>query len=215
MENLSLLLFMSIAVPVGMMLFICRREMRHLIIFFLTGMVVALFSGELNGILIRLLPFDFLYYTTNTAPVVEEVGKAIPIIFYALVFKPKKQTLLEISVAVGIGFAVLESAFVFASSDSGIQLETALLRAFGAGMMHGICSLAIGFGMSFVTKERKVFFAGTLALLSIAIVFHSAYNNLIVAEHTGIAFLLPSLTLGTAFLICKIKKKQKEEEPIV
>lgn len=211
MVNLNLLLYLSITVPFGMLLLICRGSARRLSAFFLLGTTAALFCGELNGILVRILPFEINYYSANLAPITEEICKAIPVVFYALAVMPDRQKLMEVSAATGIGFAVLESAYVFASSAVPVQLTTALLRAFGAGMMHGVCTLAVGFGMSFVSRIRSVYFAGTLALLSVAFVFHSTYNSLVLSGYTGIAFLLPSVTLLTAFLLFRYKKKQEKE----
>ena len=54
--------------------------------------------------------------------------------------------------AVGIGFAVLENAFYLLNSDS-FNMVDAIVRAFGAGLMHGMCTLLVGVGISFVKKK--------------------------------------------------------------
>lgn len=209
MENLSLLLFLSVAVPLGMMLFVCKERTRLFLGFFLTGTVVALFCGELNGFIKPLLPFSGQYYSINIAPIVEEFCKGLPILFFAFAWKPERQTLLAVSVAVGIGFAVLENAFVFASSTVSIPIVTALLRAFGAGMMHGICTLAVGYGMSYVHERRKIFFSGTVALLAAAIVYHSIYNNFVISGHTIEGVILPTVSFIPTVLIRRVQKKKK------
>lgn len=208
MGNLSLLLFMSIFVPIGMMLFICRGQTRRFLVFLLLGTVAGLFCGEVNGMLTPLLPFSSQYYSINIAPITEEIFKALPILFFVFVLKPERQVLLEVSVAVGIGFAVLENAYVFASADGSISLLTALLRAFGAGMMHGICTLAVGYGMSFVHFRRKLFLPGTLGLLAAAFVYHSMYNNLVLSGHALAGALLPALTLVVALVPQRFKKAE-------
>ena len=194
MGNLNLILFISFAAPLVMTLLVCRGKARTLLTFLFIGMVVCLFCGEFSAIILELLPFDVRYYTSNFTPLFEEVFKALPILAYAFLFKPKKRTLLECSVLVGVGFAVLENAFILGSTASAVSVTTALIRGFGAGMMHGVCTLAVGFGMTFVHSRRKLFYTGTTALLTAATIYHSVYNTLVQSDHQLVGFLLPVLT---------------------
>ena len=194
MGNLNLILFISFAAPLLMTLFVCKGKARTLLTFLLIGMVVCLFCGEFSAIIMRQLPFDRQYYTSNFTPLFEEVFKALPILVYAFMFKPKKRTLLECSILVGVGFAVLENAFILGGAASSVSVATALIRGFGAGMMHGLCTLAVGYGMTFVHTKRKLFYTGTVALLSAAVIYHSVYNTLVQSPHQLVGFLLPLIT---------------------
>ena len=205
MEYLSLLLFISIAVPLAMMLFICTGRTRSLLIFIVIGLVVALFCGELNAIVIDALPFSYVFCVTNITPLIEEICKAVPILFFTIVYRPKRQQLLENAIAVGVGFAVLENAFVFAKSGASITLVTAVLRGFGAGLMHGICTLLIGLGLSYIHVRKKVFYSGSLALLSMAVLFHSLYNQLVSSGNEPIAFIITTSVVVIGSIV--IKKK--------
>ena len=206
MGNLNLILFISIAAPLAMMLCIYRGKSRISLLFLLLGVTVCLFCGELNGLLLRLTPFSRRYFTENITPLVEEVCKAMPILVYAFLFRPKRQTLLESAIAVGVGFALLENAFSLAGSVATVSVPIALARGFGSGMMHGICTLAVGYGMTFVHSRRKLFYTGTTALLSTAIIYHSIYNTLV---HSGVPFLgylLPMLTFIPLTVVLRRKK---------
>ena len=75
-----------------------------------------------------------------------------------------------------------------------MSVTNALICGFGAGMMHGICTLAVGYGMTFVHTRRKLFYTGTTALLSVAIIYHSVYNTLVQSQHQLVGFLLPVIT---------------------
>ena len=75
-----------------------------------------------------------------------------------------------------------------------VSVTNALICGFGAGMMHGICTLAVGYGMTFVHTKRKLFYTGTTALLSVAIIYHSVYNTLVQSSHQLVGFLLPVIT---------------------
>ncbi|MBQ0083410.1 MAG: PrsW family intramembrane metalloprotease [Clostridiales bacterium] len=201
MGNLNLILFISFAAPLLMTLFVCKGKARTLLTFLFLGTVVCLFCGEFSAIVMKMLPFGRQYYTSNFTPLFEEVFKALPILVYAFLFKPKKRTLLECSILVGVGFAVLENAFILGSAASSVSVTSAVIRGFGAGMMHGIATLAVGYGMTFVHTRRKLFYTGTVALLSVAMIYHSVYNTLIQSEHQLIGFLLPVITFIPVLII--------------
>ena len=206
MGNLNLILFISIVSPLTMMAFVYKGKSRVSLIFLIVGITVCLFCGELNGILFDLLHFDTKYYANNITPIVEEISKALPIMYYAFLYKPKKQNLLEGAIGVGIGFAILENAFVLASNISTISIPTAFVRGFGSGMVHGVCTLAVGYGMTFVHTRRKLFYTGTTALLSAAVVYHSIYNNFVQSDYQWAGYLLPMLTFIPLFVMLKRKK---------
>ncbi|MCQ2451344.1 MAG: PrsW family intramembrane metalloprotease [Clostridia bacterium] len=210
MGNLNLILFISFAAPLLMTLFVCKGKARTLLIFLALGTVVCLFCGELSTVIMKMLPFDRKYYTANFTPLFEEVFKAIPILVYAFLYKPKKRDLLECSVLVGVGFAVLENAFILAGAASTVSVANALIRGFGAGMMHGVCTLAIGYGMTFVHTKRKLFYTGTTALLTVAVIYHSVYNTLVQSEHQLVGFILPAVTFIIVFVVLQGMEKPKK-----
>ena len=112
--------------------------------------------------------------------------------------------------AVGIGFAVLENAY-YLLNDASFNMIDAVVRAFGAGLMHGMCTLLVGIGISFVKKKRKLFAVGTFGLLSTAIVYHGIYNILIQSEFSIVGALLPIATY-IPFLIWRLCVKGRAEK---
>ncbi len=109
--------------------------------------------------------------------------------------------------ALGIGFAVLENAYYLISYPN-FNMLSAVIRAFGAGLMHGMCTLLIGVGMSFVKKKSKMFAVGTFGLLSTAIVYHGIYNILIQSEYHIVGALLPIATY-VPFFIWRLRIKRR------
>ena len=73
--------------------------------------------------------------------------------------------------------------------------------------MHGMCTLLIGIGISFVKKKKKMFAVGTFGFLSTSIVYHGIYNILIQSEYKLIGALLPIFTY-IPFIIWRIKGKK-------
>lgn len=184
-----------------------EKKARQPIVFVLIGIFVSVFAAEVNGVLHSLLPLTTYEMTIIVTPISEEILKAIPILAFATVLSAKKEALFTASMAVGIGFAVLENAF-YLLNDTSFNMFDAVIRAFGAGLMHGMCTLLVGVGISFVKKKSKIFVVGTFALLSTAITYHGIYNMLVQSDFRAIGFLLP-ITTYIPFVVWRIKKKKK------
>lgn len=209
MGDLNLILFVSFAAPLLMSLLICDGKARTLIFFLFSGTVVCLFCGAFSPFVLNRLSYDMRYFTSNFTPLFEEVFKAVPILVYAFLFEPKKKTLYQCAILVGVGFAVLENAFILGGAASSVSLVNALIRGFGAGMMHGICTLTVGYGMTFVHTNPKLFYPGTTALLVVSTIYHSMYNTLVQSSHQLAGFLLPLITFIPVLIILKKTEKAK------
>ena len=200
------ILFISIFVPILLMANLIEKKARLPILFVLAGMFISVFAAEVNGILRNMLPLSKYELTIIVTPMTEEFLKALPVLFYALVISDKRETLFTASMATGIGFAVLENAFFLLNAATWNILD-AVTRAFGTGLMHGMCTLLVGVGISFVKKKRKIFWVGTFALLSTAITYHGIYNMLVESPYKMIGYLLPISTY-IPFLVWRLKKKK-------
>jgi RsiW-degrading membrane proteinase PrsW (M82 family) len=184
-----------------------EKKARLPITFVLIGIFLSVFASEVNAYLRNILPMSPFEITIIVTPISEEILKALPILFFAMVLAPKKESLFTASMAVGIGFAVLENAFYMLTSHSFNMLD-AIIRAFGAGLMHGMCTLLVGVGILFVRKKHKLFVVGTFAMLSTAITYHGIYNMLVQSDLRAIGFLLPISTY-IPFVVWRIKKKKQ------
>lgn len=210
MDDLIYILFVSVFVPILLMAALIEKKARQPIIFVLTGIFVSVFAAELNGLLRNLLPMSTYEITIIVTPITEEILKALPILLYATVLGAKKESLFTASMAVGIGFAVLENAY-YLLNDASFNMLDAIIRAFGAGLMHGMCTLLVGVGISFARKRHKIFVVGTFALLSTAITYHGIYNMLVQSDFEVAGYLLPMATYIPFFIwrIRNILKRQK------
>ena len=207
MEHIIYILFVAVSIPILLMTLLVDKKSRFPIIFMLIGIFVSVFASEVNGLLSKLLPLDIYSITVTVTPVTEELLKALPILYYALVISDKKENLFTASMATGIGFAVLENAFYLINYPN-IRMVSAIIRAFGAGLMHGMCTLLVGVGISFVRKKSKLFAVGTFGLLSTSIIYHGIYNILIQSKYSIVGALLPIATY-IPFLIWRFKIKQR------
>lgn len=213
MDNLIYMIFISIFVPILLMALLVDKKARLPVVFVLIGIFISVFASEINGLFHNLLDYSVYELTVIVTPISEEILKALPILFYAVVISDKKEDLFTASMAVGIGFAILENAYVLIEHSESFTVLDGIIRAFGSGLMHGMCTLLVGVGICFVKKRRKVFLVGTFALLSTAITYHAIYNMLIQSEYMLVGALLPLATY-LPLLVWRILVKlrnQKEE----
>ena len=207
MDNLMYMLFVSVSIPLFFMILLVEKKSRLPIVFMFVGIFVALFAAEVNGFLYKTLSIELHNMTATIIPVNEELFKALPILYYALVISDKREKLFTASMATGIGFALLENAF-YLINYSNLTMVAAIIRAIGSGLMHGMCTLLIGVGISFVKKKRKLFAVGTFGLLSTAIVYHGVYNILIHSQFSIVGTLLPIATY-IPFLVWRLRIKHR------
>lgn len=209
MDSLIYILFISLFFPLFLMMLLVEEKARLPIIFVMVGIFVSVFASEVNGVLLSMLKMTRYDATITLAPITEELLKAFPILFYAITISDKKEKLFTASMATGIGFAILENAFYLIINYETFSVMSALVRGFCTGLMHGMCTLLVGFGISFIRKRRKLFAVGTFALLSTAITYHALFNMLIQAKHPIFGALLPLLTYLPFFIWRHIKKHGK------
>ncbi|MEE1171582.1 MAG: PrsW family glutamic-type intramembrane protease [Ruminococcus sp.] len=209
MDNIIYILFVSISVPILLMTLLVEKKARFPISFMLIGIFVSVFASEVNGLLSQFLPMDTYNLTIIVTPVSEELLKALPVLYYAIVISDKREHLFTASMALGIGFALLENTYFLLNSDN-FTILIAIIRAFGAGLMHGMCTLLVGVGISFVKKKYKLFAVGTFGLLSTAIVYHGIYNILIQSQFSIVGALIPIATY-IPFLIWRMRIKHRSK----
>ena len=208
MDNLIYILFVAIFVPILLMTCLVEKKARHPLVFVLIGIFLSVFASEINAYLRNVLPMTPFEVTIIVTPISEEILKALPILFFASILSPKKEAVFTASMAIGIGFAVLENAF-YMLNDASFNMIDAVVRAFGAGLMHGMCTLLVGVGILFVKKKRKLFVVGTFAMLSTAITYHGIYNMLVQSDYRIIGYLLPIATY-IPFMVWRIKKVRQK-----
>jgi len=76
------------AAPLLVALLLLRRKQRPLLLFCLAGMGMCLLAAYLNTFFAQFYAADALNAATQIAPVVEEIMKLLPLLFYLAVFEP-------------------------------------------------------------------------------------------------------------------------------
>lgn len=207
METTNLMLFVCLAAPLSMMLFIFKGRSRQILGFLFAGIFMCMLAGEINGLFLSMAESDYWFLTVNVTPIVEEVLKALPVVLIAFAFKPERQFLLESSIMVGVGFATMENACLLFGSSNVLSSWVIVSRGLGAGMMHGVSTLAVGYSMTFASARRKLSYIGTIAALSMAIIYHSIYNIMVQSDYPLLGILLPVVTFIPFMILLKSKSK--------
>ena len=192
MDNIVYAIYICLMVPMLMSLALLQNKAKLVMGFVLIGSTICLVASELNGVL---YPFfdDMTTFCTMVSPITEEIMKALPILYFAFVISDKRSTLVQVSFAVGLGFAILENMIVLTQNLADINIAWALIRGFGTGLMHGVCTVAVGLGISMVHKKKKLFVCGTIALLMMAMTYHAIYNTIVMSEYKYFGFVMPLL----------------------
>ena len=97
--------------------------------------------------------------------------------------------------------SVFENLMIFVANVEYVSLFWAAVRGFSSGLMHGLCTAAVGIGLSFVHKKKKLFVCGTFALLIAAITYHAIYNTLIQSEYQMLGAILPMATYVPVLIV--------------
>lgn len=206
MDNLTYISFIAITVSLALMLPLMEKKLRRLVVFMIAGIFSCLFVSELNNILLGAFHNDIFFVTTTLTPVTEEIVKMLPILFFAIMASDDRSTLIPLSFAVGVGFALLENVVILTQNVENVTILWALVRGFGSGLVHGICTVMVGWGISYIKKRRKFFYCGTFALLSAAIIYHAIYNLLVQSQSRYVGILLPMITYIPIILFLRKKK---------
>lgn len=183
-----------------------------LVIIILSGAGKMNVSAQENNRSYQVIIDSYMFYATITmTPITEELFKALPVLFYAFVISDKRERLLSLSMALGIGFTVMENVTVIAQNAANVNMMTVLIRGFATGLMHGLCTAAVEYGISYVRKRKKLFYTGTFGLLSAAAIYHAIFNAKVQSPYPYIAYVLPMVTY-IPVVIYIIRNKGKNVE---
>lgn len=198
MENINIVLYFCFLIPMFLSLFIMEKKSRLVVEFILIGTTVCLIIGYINASLYNTIGKSMLYFSTTISPINEELIKAIPLLIYAIIFSDDRQKLVQSAFAIGLGFAIMENVSMLTQNigfeSTSVNISWSIIRGFGAGLMHSICTAMVGIGISFVKKKKKLFYTGTLALLMLAITYHAIYNTLVMSQYNYLGVILPLST---------------------
>ena len=198
-------ILLCIAIPLLVSILFVRGKVRGYVTAFLLGMMMCLISAYIGGFLNLITGMNANDTSIFLSPVIEELMKLLPLLFFLILFEPEDRTLTMLAVAIGTGFATFENC-CYILTFGAESVTYVLIRGLAVGVMHigSILSLSIWF---IIAKRLRVFsFPAVAGGLSLAMIYHALYN-LLVSEpgvSRSIGYLMPLLV--TAGLYCLYRK---------
>lgn len=202
-------IFLCLVIPYLLLLLFIRGRQRRAVWFALIGMGMSLFSSYVTRFFMEYLHADLRQATVEITPVCEEVMKALPLVMWIFIARPKEDKILPAALFLAVGFATFENVCYMATNGTD-DIRYWLLRGFSAGAVHMLCGLAVGYGLTFVYKRIYLTLIGTVAVVGACSVFHGIYNLLGTAKTNirMISYVLPM----TLILLIVIGKNFFEKE---
>ena len=194
-------IYICLAAPLLIAVLSLRRDSRRSLVFVLAGMTSCLCSAYISSYLAGVTGTDAANASHEISPAVEEIMKALPVMFYLLVFEPEKKKTISGVMMVSVGFATFENV-CFLTSYGTSDLLRLFIRGFGTGAMHVVCGMAVAAGMFFLWERVWLRTVGVFALLCFVINFHAVFN--IFVNQSGAVFWIGSaipLTMVLAYLV--------------
>jgi RsiW-degrading membrane proteinase PrsW (M82 family) len=159
---------------------------------FLLGMVMCLLSAYIDGFLALVTGMGENDTSIFLSPMVEELMKLLPLVFFMVLTDAKEKTLTMIAVATGAGFATYENCCYILTSGAD-NIVYVLIRGFAVGIMHIVSILALSIWF-ILARRLKTFSLPAVAVgVALAMNIHALYNLLVSKEgaSTVIGFILP------------------------
>lgn len=181
--------YICLVAPLILAIICLRREARTSLIFVLAGMTTCLLSAYISTFITGILGVETTSASYEISPIVEEIMKSLPLLFYLLVFIPEKKRAISGTLLVAVGFATFENV-CFLISYGTSELLRLLIRGFGTGAMHVVCGMVVAMGMFFLWEKVWLRAVGAFALLCFVITFHAIFNVLV--NQTGVIFWIGS-----------------------
>ena len=207
-------IFICLIAPLLIAAYMLKGEARRFIAFFIIGITVCLLSAHINNFFVSVM-IDNGRATMTAAqaivritPVCEEVLKALPVFLCIVLTAPKRETIIAVALAVGLGFATFENCCLIAQYGAHDFLY-ALLRGFAAGVTHTICAAILGYGLSMAYGHRRMVMPVSFALLCASSTYHAIYNFLTATRGAfqTAGYIMPVVTAVGILLWLKRPKK--------
>ncbi|MBQ2677386.1 MAG: PrsW family intramembrane metalloprotease [Firmicutes bacterium] len=199
-------IYVCLAAPIFIAILAVGRNPRRAMTFILGGMTVCLLSSYISTFLAGVSGADAEAAAINISPIVEEIMKFLPVLFYMVVFEPEeKGKAVGALLMIAIGFATFENVCYLTQNGAG-HLLFLTVRGFGTGTMHVVCGMLVSAGLLFMWEQRWLRAFGIMGLLSLAITYHGIYN-MMVSQQGVVAYVGYGIPIVSALILLVQKNK--------
>lgn len=187
-------ILICISIPLLVVSFFVRGSARRFAISSFTGMIVSLLAAYITGFLNMKLGWEYDKSLIFISPVVEEILKFAPMIFYVFMFDVAEEEYTHIALGIGTGFATFENCCYLIVGETE-NLRIMAIRGMAVGVMHLISMLILAAGLIIARRFKALTYSVTIGVLSFSMTIHALYNLLV--SKPGL-----SADIGFAFPIC-------------
>ena len=180
-------IYACLAAPLLIAVICLKGKPRLSLMFILGGMTACLLSSYISSFVAAMTGADALGASLEISPVVEELMKIAPILFWLLIYEPPKMEVSIEIVITAVGFATFENV-CYLTSNGAASLRHTVIRGFGTGAMHIVCGMIVAFGLLYLWDRLYLRVTGTIGLVAAAITYHAVYNILV--SQTGPVFVI-------------------------
>lgn len=194
-------ILLCIVIPLLVSLLFTRGSVRRYVAAFLLGMGVCLISAYISSYLGLISGMEVNDTSVFLSPVVEELMKILPLLFFLVLFSPEDNAITMLAVAIGAGFATFENCCYILTAGAE-SLPYILVRGLAVGVMHIVSILALSIWL-IVAKRLKAFsFSAVTGGLSLSMIFHALYNLLVSRPgfSTAIGYLMPLMAAAALYI---------------
>ncbi len=195
-------IYVCIAAPIIIAVLCTRQHRRMSMTFVLAGMTACLLSSYISTFMASVIGVDLATASITISPVVEEMMKLAPVLFYILVFEPPLGKAAGSTLMIAVGFATFENV-CYLTQNGAASITNLIIRGFGTGTMHVLCGVIIAIGLVNLWDKIWLRVAGTIGLLAVAINYHAIFNILVSQEGvvSYIGMLIPIMSTALWFIL--------------
>lgn len=197
MSDLTFQFFSTFIAMVIPLLFVAimlgKGDSRKIILYFCWGVFAGVLAYNLNNLLGSSYE-QANRMTLSIAPMIEEVCKGLPILFFLNRKKYQSLTMVILfcALASGVGFSIQESIYYFNSSGREIaDILSLVVRTLTTALMHGMTTSIFGFGLMVTQKQRSMLLPLIFGLFAVCASIHALYNLLMSTPFVWLGMMMP------------------------
>ena len=195
-------ILICIATPLLITMFFVRGHVKRFVAAFLLGMSMCLLAAYISGFASVRSGLGAEDTAIFISPIVEEIMKLLPILFFLFMFSPEDESLLPLAAGIGAGFATFENC-CYILSFGAESLPFILVRGIAVGVMHIVSTLAVTLAIMMARRYHTLSLAGILGALAASMTFHGLYNLLVSRSGVtaAIGFAMPLVLAAVLYFI--------------
>ena len=173
---------------------------------FITGksrycMIICLISAYISGFVEIVTDIHEYNAAVYISPIVEELMKMLPVLFYIFVLRMEGKDLLLVAAGIGSGFATFENCCYLLTEGSEV-FSYVMVRGLAVGIMHIVCMMVLTLSLIIARRYKALSFSSILGSLSLSMTYHGLYNLLVSQPGLSsyIGYALPIVTITYLYL---------------